>query len=73
VYLGDSGLACHLLGIDTAAELDKSPFRGVLFEGFIASEIGKSQSVRLPAGFHVAVGEQHVRRPSAVALARPER
>lgn len=43
VYLADSGLACHLLGIDTAAELEKSPFRGVLFEGFIASEIAKSQ------------------------------
>lgn len=43
VYLGDSGLACHLLGIDTALELEKSPFRGVLFEGFIASEIAKAQ------------------------------
>jgi len=43
IYLGDSGLACHLLGIDTVAELDKSPFRGALFEGFIASEIAKAQ------------------------------
>lgn len=43
VYLADSGLACHLLGIDTAAELAKSPFLGVLFEGFIASEIVKAQ------------------------------
>jgi predicted AAA+ superfamily ATPase len=43
IYLADSGLACHLLGIDTAAELAKSPFRGALFEGFIASEIVKSQ------------------------------
>jgi hypothetical protein len=43
VYLADSGLACHLLGIDTAAELAKSPFAGVLFEGFIASEIVKAQ------------------------------
>jgi uncharacterized protein len=43
IYVGDSGLACHLLGIDTVAELDKSPFRGVLFEGFIASEIAKAQ------------------------------
>src|SRR5713226_6053920 len=39
VYLADSGLACHLLGIDTAGELAKSPFAGVVFEGFIASEI----------------------------------
>ena len=44
VYLADSGLACHLLGIDTAAELAKSPFQGVLFEGFIASEILKAQA-----------------------------
>jgi hypothetical protein len=43
IYVADSGLACHLLGIDTAAELAKSPFVGVLFEGFIASEIVKSQ------------------------------
>ncbi len=43
VYVADSGLACHLLGIDTAAELAKSPFAGVLFEGFIASEIVKTQ------------------------------
>jgi predicted AAA+ superfamily ATPase len=44
IYLSDSGLACHLLGIDTAAELAKSPFLGALFEGFIASEIVKSQA-----------------------------
>ncbi len=43
VYLADSGLACHLLGIDTPAELAKSPFVGALFEGFIASEIAKAQ------------------------------
>ncbi|MCI0354504.1 MAG: DUF4143 domain-containing protein, partial [Acidobacteria bacterium] len=43
VYIADSGLACHLLGIDTAAELAKSPFLGTLFEGFIASEIIKRQ------------------------------
>src|SRR5207237_3519200 len=43
VYIADSGLACHLLGIDTAAELAKSPFRGALFEGFIAAEIVKAQ------------------------------
>lgn len=44
VYLADSGLACHLLGVDTAAELAKSPFLGALFEGFIASEIIKAQA-----------------------------
>jgi uncharacterized protein len=43
VYLADPGLACHLLGIDSATELEKSPFLGALFEGFIASEIVKAQ------------------------------
>jgi hypothetical protein len=43
VYLGDSGLTCHLLGIRSQAELDRSPFLGALFEGFVAAEILKSQ------------------------------
>lgn len=43
VFIADSGLACHLLGIETAAELAKSPFLGALFEGFVASEIVKHQ------------------------------
>ena len=44
VYIADSGLACHLLGIETAAELDKSPFLGALFEGFLAAELAKAQA-----------------------------
>jgi len=44
VYVADSGLACHLLGIDTEPELEKSPFLGALFEGFIAAEIAKAQA-----------------------------
>jgi predicted AAA+ superfamily ATPase len=43
VYFADSGLACHLLGIESAAELARSPFAGSLFEGLIASEIVKAQ------------------------------
>jgi hypothetical protein len=43
IYLADSGLACHLLGIETEAELGRSPFAGALFEGFIAAEIVKAQ------------------------------
>ncbi len=43
VYIADSGLACHLLGIASPAELERSPFLGALFEGFVASEILKSQ------------------------------
>ena len=36
-------MACYFLGIRTANELERSPFLGALFEGFIASEILKSQ------------------------------
>ena len=43
IFIADSGLACHLLGVETGAELEKSPFLGALFEGFIAAEIVKSQ------------------------------
>src|SRR6266481_4057640 len=43
VYWGDSGLACYLLGIRSVNELERSPFLGPLFEGFVASEILKSQ------------------------------
>ncbi len=43
VYLVDSGLACHLLGIGSAEELRKSTFLGPLFEGFVAAEIAKLQ------------------------------
>jgi hypothetical protein len=44
MYLGDSGLACHLLGIRSQAELERSPFLGPLFEGFVAAEILKAQT-----------------------------
>src|SRR2546425_5770741 len=43
VYWGDSGLASFLLGIRSVPELERSPFLGTLFEGFIAAEILKSQ------------------------------
>ena len=43
VYLADSGLACHLLGVTSKAELERSPFKGALFEGYVAAEITKSQ------------------------------
>jgi predicted AAA+ superfamily ATPase len=46
LYWLDSGLACYLLGIRSVAELERSPFLGALFEGFIASEILKSQTNR---------------------------
>jgi predicted AAA+ superfamily ATPase len=43
VYFVDSGLLCHLLGIESEAELQRSPFLGSVFEGFVASEIAKRQ------------------------------
>lgn len=43
LYWADSGLACHLLGIASPAELERSPFLGALFEGFVAAEILKVQ------------------------------
>jgi hypothetical protein len=43
VYVADSGLACHLLGIESPGELAKSPFLGALFEGFVAAEMAKAQ------------------------------
>ncbi|HEX7287213.1 MAG TPA: ATP-binding protein [Candidatus Angelobacter sp.] len=46
VYIADSGMACYLLGVTSAAELERSPFLGPLFEGFVAAEILKSQANR---------------------------
>jgi hypothetical protein len=46
LYWLDSGLACYLLGIRSLAELERSPFLGPLFEGFVAAEILKSQTNR---------------------------
>ncbi|MEW5850527.1 MAG: ATP-binding protein [Myxococcota bacterium] len=43
LYPVDSGLACHLLGIEDEKQLKRSTFLGALFEGWVASEIIKSQ------------------------------
>lgn len=43
IYISDSGLACHLLGIETRVELERSPFLGAVFEGLVASELIKAQ------------------------------
>lgn len=43
LYVADSGMACHLLGIQSEAELQRSPFLGAIFEGFVAAEIIKAQ------------------------------
>ncbi|NKB23873.1 MAG: DUF4143 domain-containing protein [Kiritimatiellae bacterium] len=41
LYFIDSSLACYLLGVHDEKTLSTSPFRGPIFEGFIASEIIK--------------------------------
>jgi uncharacterized protein len=46
LYFVDSGLTCYLLGIDSPAMLNRSPFLGAIFEGFVASEIVKQQIAR---------------------------
>lgn len=43
IYVADSGLACYFLGIRTQDELERSPFLGALFEGYIGTEIVKAQ------------------------------
>lgn len=43
IYLADSGLAAHLLGIESENGMRRSPFSGPLFEGFVAGEIVKAQ------------------------------
>ncbi len=51
----DSGLACHLLGIQSPEQLRTHPLRGALFESWVASEILKTQfhQGRQPAAFHL--------------------
>ena len=43
LYFYDTGLACQLLGIRTAAELEASPFRGALFENLLIADQLKRQ------------------------------
>ena len=43
LYFADTGLVCHLLGIETEAMLDRSPFLGPVFESLVAGEILKHQ------------------------------
>lgn len=43
VYFTDSGLVCHLLGLETLTALQQSSFHGAVYEGFVAAEIVKQQ------------------------------
>jgi hypothetical protein len=54
LYWVDSGLLCALLGVASPGELERSPFVGSCFEGFIAAELVKNQlnAGRRPEIFH---------------------
>jgi len=41
VYLTDSGLFCHLVNVKTGEDLNKSTYRGAIYETFVFSEILK--------------------------------
>jgi len=86
LYFADSGMAAHLLGIESAAALGRSPFLGPLFEGLVAAEIVKHQvhSGRAKALYHfrdrqglevdflVPLAEQHLALIEAKATRTPK-
>ena len=43
LYFADTGLACHLLGIDTADQLKKDSLYGNLFENWVVVELMKAR------------------------------
>jgi uncharacterized protein len=43
LYFTDTGLACHLLGIDTVEQLIKDPLYGNLFENWVVVELMKAR------------------------------
>ena len=44
IYFVDTGLLCYLLGIDSAEQLQKSPFRGHVFENMIVMDFVKQMA-----------------------------
>lgn len=44
LYFLDTGLLCHLLGLDSRAALQRSPLAGLVLEAFVASELAKHQA-----------------------------
>jgi uncharacterized protein len=54
LHFFDSGLACHLLGLDSADALRHHPLRGAIFESWVAAEIYKARvhAGRQPALAH---------------------
>lgn len=43
VYVADSGMACHMLGIESQKMLEASPFLGAICEGYVIAEVMKNQ------------------------------
>lgn len=59
VYFTDTGLLCHLLGLEDEAALARSPFLGPVFETFVASELLKQRvDAGLPRELHYFRDEQ---------------
>lgn len=46
LYFTDTGLACHLLGIESAQQLARDKMRGALYENFIVMETLKRRRYR---------------------------
>lgn len=44
VYFGDTGLVCHLLGIEDLRSFERSPFAGPIFENLVLLELVKRQT-----------------------------
>ncbi|MCM2249418.1 MAG: ATP-binding protein [Geothrix sp.] len=54
-HIFDSGLICHLLGIQSPSQLRTHPLRGAIFESWVAAECMKVHyhQGRQPAAFHL--------------------
>jgi len=54
LHFFDSGLVCHLLGIQSPQQLQNHPARGAIFESWVASELYKQRFHRglQPSGHH---------------------
>ena len=46
IYFHDTGLACHLLGINEPGQLANHPLRGAIFENWVFAELAKSLANR---------------------------
>lgn len=50
LYLADSGLLCHLLGIESVEQLDRSPYAGAVWETFVCAELRRQIKNRKRSG-----------------------